>query len=69
MSIRFEEEQEQLKTDGEKLAIDKSCSNCKDQALNRDDRKVCTIQLEIATLTKFRTPLSEMSCSLHERKE
>jgi len=68
MNIRFAEEQEQLKEDGDKLKIDKNCYNCKDQALNRDDRKVCKIQVEIAVITKFRTPLSEMCCSLHERK-
>lgn len=63
------EELEQLKEDSAKLKEleSKNCSNCKDTALNRDDRKMCLVQLEIAAATHFRKDLSEISCSLHER--
>jgi len=67
VSIRLEEEQEEIKADGEKLVEEvKSCSNCDHAEEPQDDIVGCS-KITISVNSMLKT--EGFYCSLHERKE
>ena len=65
MNIQFAEEQEQLKQDSEKLALNKSCNNCTE---NVDYN--CPVWNAITQMLPSHNCITgNECCSLHERKE
>ncbi len=65
-NIQFEEEQDQLKADSEKLVLDKSCENC--GRFTRFKKTRCPIANGMQKLTQSYN-FDTFKCEYHERKE
>jgi len=65
MNIQFEEEQEQIKSDGEKIALDKSCYNCGKEVWHHCEVWSAMVNM----LGSQNMDMDGLVCALHERKE